>query len=242
VLQVTQQTVTYRILGRTPLVCNAMSAKVKQGLILPAKKNKAEQQATMKHNPPEEYRSSVYRSPEGPSRIVFPAVGFKRALADAAKDMPGAAKAQIGRLTYVTGEYVPIYGVPKLWMAVTRMADIAHTPDVRSRAIIPEWASELTLTFITPILKAVTVANLLTAAGLMRGIGDGRPEKGWGSYGQFEIVGNDEQRKRWEKLVKTGGTTAQDVALRDPHPYDAETAELLAWWQTESVRRGFKVA
>lgn len=39
---------------------------------------------------------------------------FKGAIRSAALDMPGAKKAQIGRLTYIAGDFVGIYGVPKL--------------------------------------------------------------------------------------------------------------------------------
>lgn len=243
VLKVTQNTLTFHILGITPLVMNAMSAKVKQGLLLPKKKNAAELASTLKHDPVAEYQTSIYRclNDDGPTRIIFPSVGYKKALASTALDIPGnAAKSQIGRLTYVNQDYVPIYGIPKIWMTVVRSAGMNHTPDVRSRAIIPEWASLLKLTFVTPILRDTAVINLLAAAGLMRGIGDGRPEKGWGSYGQFEIVGKEDER--WMGIVNAGGRIAQDVALDDPHPYDSETAELLKWFNAESKRRGFKVA
>jgi hypothetical protein len=242
IMEMTQGRLTVRLLGKTPLVLNAMSKKIIEGLLLPSKKNAAERAATLKHNPPEEYRSSVYRSMtnDAPTRIVFPSVAFKAALADAAKDIPGAAKAQIGRLTYVEGDTVSIYGIPQISMMVTRMADMNRTPDVRTRAIVPEWACEFSLTYLTPILKEITVVRLLAAAGLMRGVGDGRPEKGKFSYGQFELVGKDD--KRWDAIVKKGGRDAQDKALADPQPYNSDTLALLKWWASESERRGFKIA
>jgi len=170
IMEMTQGRLTVRLLGKTPLVLNAMSKKIIEGLLLPSKKNAAERAATLKHNPPEEYRSSVYRSMtnDAPTRIVFPSVAFKAALADAAKDIPGAAKAQIGRLTYVEGDTVSIYGIPQISMMVTRMADMNRTPDVRTRAIVPEWACEFSLTYLTPILKEITVVRLLAAAGAAR--------------------------------------------------------------------------
>lgn len=241
VVEIKQGRMMCNILGTSPLVLNAMSAKVKQGLLAPSKKNSAEKASTLKHNPPEEFRASAYKAMEkdAPTRIIFPAVSFKCALADVAKDIPGAAKAQVGRLTYVEGDAVPIYGIPKVWMTVTRQADINHTPDVRTRAILPQWACRITITYISTILKEITVGRLLAAAGIMRGIGDGRAEKGKFSYGQFELVAVDDAR--WLALTKTAGRVAQDKAFADPIPYDNETAELLVWWQSEAVRRGFKV-
>jgi len=242
VVEIKQGRMVCNILGTSPLVLNAMSAKIKQGLLSPSKKNAAEKASTLKHNPEEEFRASAYKAMEkdAPTRIIFPAVSFKSALADAAKDIPGAAKAQVGRLTYVEGDYVSIYGVPKLWMAVTRSADMNRTPDVRTRAILSQWACRISITYISTILKEITVGRLLAAAGIMRGVGDGRPEKGKMSYGRFEMVAADDAR--WLKLTKTAGRVEQDKAFATPEPYDGETAELLAWWQQDAVRRGFKVA
>lgn len=232
---------TCYVLGRSPLVLNAMSNKVKRELLSPHKKNAAEKASNLKHNPPVEFRDSAYKSrdDEAPTRIVFPTTAFKAALIDTAKDMPGAAKSQVGRLTWVETEQTAIYGVPQLWMSVVRMADIARTPDIRTRAILPQWACEITVTYVKPNLTEKAVASLLANAGLMRGIGDGRQEKGKFSFGQFELVSQDD--KRWHEIVKTGGRVAQDAAFENPAPYDGETAELLAWWETEANRRGFKV-
>lgn len=240
VVEIRQGRIVCNVLGRTPLVLNAMSAKIKQGLLSPRKKNAAEKASSLKHNPIEEYRATAYKAAEGPTRIIFPAVSFKAALADAAKDLPGAAKAQVGRLTYVEGDSVHIYGVPKMWMTVVRSADMNRTPDVRTRAILPEWACTVAISYIVPILRELTVGRLLAAAGIMRGIGDGRPEKGKFGYGQFELVGAEDPR--WLAITKAGGRKAQDEALANPQPYDGETEELLKWWQADAARRGFKVA
>ena len=48
--------------GMTPLIYNAMSAKVRGELLLPkGKKSAAEKATTLKHDPLAEYRASVYR-------------------------------------------------------------------------------------------------------------------------------------------------------------------------------------
>lgn len=241
ILEVSQGRADVCILGKTPLILNRMSEKAARELLLPRKKTAADKAGSLKHNPPEEYRASAYKSsdPKAATRLLLLSTAFKGAMRSVAVDIPGAAKAQIGRLTYVDGDYVDIYGIPKLFMSITRSADMNRTPDVRTRAIVPEWACRLSVTYVTPLLKEQAVVNLLAAAGIMRGVGDWRPEKGAGNYGQFELVSSND--KRFLDIVKRGGAKAQDEALANPECYDAESAELLTWFTDEAGRRGFKV-
>ena len=225
------------IRGLSPFVCNAMSAKAKRSLILPPgrKMNATEKATNLKHDPIDEYRNSTYRRKgSGNTRILFPATGFKGAMCNAALDTPGVAKTQIGRLVWVLGDMVDMYGAPKLWMNVVRMADQARTPDVRTRAILPEWAACITIQFVTPILTDSDIAKLMGRAGLLSGVGDFRQGKGKGSYGQFEMC----DKSAVEKIIKNGGRVQQDAALKDPEFYDVETEELFSWYNTERTKRG----
>ena len=198
-----------------------------------------ERATTLKHQPLEEYRASAYRAPENaPTHLAMLATAFKGAMKTAALDLPGARKAQIGRLVYVEGDYVPIYGVPQLFMAIVRSADMNKTPDVRTRAIIPRWACRLTITYVQPLMRAQAVSNLLAASGFTAGVGDGRPEKGAMNYGQFKIV--DEDHPEFLDIINTGGRSAQQVAMQAPSCYDDETLELLSWFDAELARRQLK--
>ena len=165
---------------------------------------------------------------------------FKKAMGPAALGMPGTKKVQIGRLVSVDWDAMPVWGVPNVFMAITRSADINKTPDVRTRAILPEWACRLSVRFQKPILREQSVANLLAAAGRLSGVGDWRQEKGSGSYGAFKLVSADD--KDFLRVIKTGGRNAQQEALDNPIPYNDETSEMLAWFEVELKRRGFKVA
>jgi hypothetical protein len=162
----------------------------------------------------------------------------RTAMATAALDMPGAKKTQIGRLVTVDWDAMPVYGLPKVFMAVTRSADMNKTPDVRTRAIVPEWACRLSIRFQKPIMREQSLANLLAAAGRLAGVGDWRQEKGSGSYGAFKLVSADD--KDWLRIVKTQGRAAQKDALDNPVAYNDETSEMLAWFDVELKRRGFK--
>lgn len=243
IVRIETGSVTFSVLGQTPLIYNAMSQKVRQGLLSPPpKKNASEKASTLKHNPLQEYRDSVYRtrSDKAPTRLVFPAGAFKKAFAGAATDVPGVQRAPLARLTWVEGTDIAIYGIPQMYMAVVRSSDMQRTPDVRTRAILTEWAAHVTISFQRPILRDKTVADLFAFAGKVRGIGDGRVEKGALNFGMFAPVSSDDPD--FARIVATQGREAQDAALESPEFYDTETEELYSWFVAETARRGFKVA
>jgi len=233
-------TVRVALLGRSPFIANRLAEKARQQLLMPApRKNAAARAAAPKHDPFTEYRSSPYTltDPEAPTLLAVPATAIKGALMSAALDLPGASKAQIGRLLYVEGELLPLYGEPKLLMSIVRSADMNRTPDVRTRAILPEWATIATIRYVVPLLSQATVANLLLAAGLVAGIGDWRPEKGKGGYGSFEFANVDDPRV--VRLLEQG-RTVQQRAMAEPQPYNTETLELLSWFEDEFIRRNHR--
>lgn len=243
IIEIEQGRIDFCILGTSPLIMNRMSQKVLHELLAPkGKKNAAEKASTMKHNPIEEFRASPYimTDPKAPTLLAILPTAFKRAMGTAALDMPGANKTQIGRLVSVEWAMQPVYGRPFIFMAVTRSADMNKTPDVRTRAILPEWACKLSITFRKPIIREQSITNLLAAAGFQSGVGDWRQEKGSGSYGAFKIVPADDAD--FKRIVKTQARAAQEEALANPEPYDAETGEMLSWFDVEMKRRGFKVA
>jgi len=242
VLKVTHSTLDFCVLGSTPIILNRMSEKVLRELLMPkGKKTASEKASSQKHIPLEEFRDSPYtnRDEDGATLIQHLSSAFKGAIKAAALDMPGATKSQIGRLTWVNGERVDIYGVPELLMSVTRSADINKTPDVRTRAIVPLWAARVSVSFVTPLLREQGIANLLASAGIMSGVGDWRPGKGSGTYGQFELVSEDDER--FSHIIKHGGRKAQEDAMASPNFYDQDTEDLFRWYEAEANRRGFKV-
>lgn len=241
ILTVTTGTFDCCIVGTSPLILNRMSQKAQRELLMPKGRKTAVDKATsLKHVPVDEYRASAYtlKDDAQPTLLALLSTAFKGAIRSAALDMPGAKKAQIGRLTYIDGEFVGIYGVPKLFMSITRSADMNKTPDVRTRAIVPAWACRLRITYVQPLIRAQAVANLLAAAGITIGVGDWRPEKGAGSYGQFRIAFEDDAD--FKRIVKVGGRAAQQAALDHPVCYDDETTELLSWFDDERSKRTLK--
>lgn len=238
VIEVVQGTINLNVLGTSPLICNRMSEKARRELLLPSgRKTTAEKASSLKHDPIAEFRASPYILSKGPTLIGLMASAFKGAMGTAALDLPGATKSKIGRLVYVEGEYVSIFGTPKLYMSIVRSADMNKTPDVRTRAILPEWACRIAISFVEPVIRQTAVVNLLAAAGITAGVGDWRPEKGKGAFGRFKIVNDDDPD--FARLMTTGGREEQVAALASPDTYDTETDELLSWYMDSAKIKGF---
>jgi hypothetical protein len=164
-----QEEVTFCILGETPFYCNRVTEKAKRELLFPrGRLTTAQKSNHLKHDPLEEYRNSPYcRKGDGPTRIMMMATAFKGAIGQAAIDMPTAvARAQIDRLVYVVDEFVPIFGIPMLDMAVVRSADMARTPDIRTRARINKWASVVTIRYTLPMVTEKLSRNCWLLPGL----------------------------------------------------------------------------
>ena len=241
--QVKTHTIDFCILGTSPLIMNRMSQKVWFELLAPkGRKSTAEKASSLKHDPLQEFRSAPYiiQSEKSKSLLGVMSSGFKKAMGTAALRSPGVKKTEINQLVYVEGEFAEVFGIPKVFMAITRSADMNKTPDVRTRAILPEWACKLSVTFVSPALRETSIANLLSSAGVVSGIGDWRQEKGSGSFGAFTLVPHD--HPDFVRILKTQGRKAQQEAMDTPEPYNDETSEMLAWFDVEIKRRGFKVA
>lgn len=230
-------TMTFRLLGLTPLIMHKQSQKMKRELLLPSRKNKAALQQTEKHNPYEEFRASAYISSMrgDKSYLHFPGGAFKRAISECAVDIPGAAKAQIGRLVSINSTSIDIYGLPYLHFMMARLGGQNKTPDPRFRCALKEWACEITLNFVASILTPASLANLVSAAGVIRGVGDGRVEKGALDFGQFRIVADDDEH--WHRIVAEQGFEAQKGMIESPVAYDEEAEEMLDFYDAESARR-----
>lgn len=226
-----------RIIGVTPLFQNRMANKVLTGLLLGSQKKTASERKEIKHHPFEEFRSSAEIVPSGATALGIRTIAIKSAMSTAAIETDGLTKAGVQRLLYLPGEHFALYGTPQLRIDVVRCADIARTPDMRSRAFLPIWGAEVVIQYITPQLNPNSVASLLCNAGALIGIGDYRQEKGKGNFGLFRVLGENEQDDEWDLLVKHHGRKAQLAALANPEFANTETAELCALYASEVNRR-----
>jgi len=226
----------FGIVGTTPFIFNRLSQKAQRELLLPSKKKTTVEKAgSLKHNPPKEYRDSVYTTSEGDTALCFPATAFKKSLASSALRIPGAKKTEIGQLVRIHGYRVPIWGIPQVYMTGVRSADMNKTPDIRTRAIVNEWATTIEVSFIRPLLTLKAIMNLFVAAGEIMGVGDGRQEKGALDFGSFRIVQPGDED--YIRICKTGGRDEQLAALDEPTMFDDETSDLWSWWHQEAKDR-----
>jgi hypothetical protein len=241
IVSISQNSVTIAVIGESPLILNRLSEKAKHELLMPSgRKNAAAKAISLKHDPMAEFQAAAHRLPGGPTLLAVPSTAIKGAMRTAALDLPGASKAQIGRLVYLPSEYTPVYGTPMLKCDVVRSADIGRTPDIRTRVVIPQWAAMVTVTFTTPMIKERAVVNLLAAAGVTSGVGDWRPEKGSGAFGRFTLTNVTDPK--FAQILATGGRDAQVEAMAAAEPYDDETRDLLAWFSAEFIKRGYRAA
>jgi hypothetical protein len=233
-----QGRVTLKLIGNTPFYFNAMSAKAKRTLLIGGAKKTAAERKELKHDPETEFYDSVYRLPDGPTLLGFPAPGVKNAMATAALETPGVTKTSVQRLIFLPEQKIKMWGKPYLKMDVVRSADMNKTPDVRTRAFLPRWCAEVDIAFVQPTLSVHSIVSLLSNAGGIVGIGDFRQEKGRGSYGTFAVAGDDlgDWQSYWDEVTQEG-REVQQHALENPEMADDETAELMALLEEERARR-----
>lgn len=229
--------VRLRIIGTTPMFQNRMAEKAKQQLLVGGQKKGKADRVLIKHNPIDEYRSSAEIIPGGPTALGLKVVAVKAAMATAALETPGLSKTGAQRLLFMPGEFAALYGTPQLRMDVVRSADVAKTPDIRSRCFLPRWGAELDIQFIVPQLSVLSVVTLLCNAGILIGVGDYRQEKGKGGFGTFRVLGDGEDDPEWDDLVANHGREAQEAALREPQYANTETEDLMAFYASEVKRR-----
>lgn len=233
-----QGRVTLKLIGNTPFYFNAMSAKAKRSLLIGGGKKTAAERKELKHDPETEFRDSVYRLPDGPTLLGFPAPGVKGAMATAALETPGVTKTSVQRLIFLPEQKIKMWGKPYLKMDVVRSADMNKTPDVRTRAFLPRWCAEVEIAFVQPTLSTHSIVSLLQNAGVIIGIGDFRQEKGRGSYGTFSVAGDDlgEWAEYWDEVTQEG-RDVQQHALDNPEVADDDTRELMVLLQEERIKR-----
>lgn len=233
-----QGRVTLRLIGSTPMFFNAMSAKAKRSLLLGGGKKTAAEKRELKHNPEEEFFDSTYRQATGPTLLCFPGSGPKAAMQTAALRTPGVAKTEVKQLVFMPQLRINIWGKPLLKMDVVRSADMNRTPDIRTRAYLPQWCTEVEVAFTTPQLSVHSIVSLMANAGKVCGLGDFRIEKG-GSYGGFVVTGSEDMgdfQSDWDEITQQG-RVIQQAALDNPEYADEETAELMAILEEERERR-----
>lgn len=190
------------VVGDTPLIVHAWSAKAKREMLeKQMKKAKAAKEAK---DPRKDFEESMYRLPDG--GYGFPSVGFKSAAATAALTTDGIKKAHALRAFHVVGEDIDVEGAfegTKMRQNLVRIEgsppamreDLVRvgmgTADLRYRAEFFPWHARVLIRYQARLLSPEQILNLINLAGFSVGIGEWRPERE-GQSGMFHVATDDD--------------------------------------------------
>lgn len=182
------ETLIVPIVGTSPLIMHAWSAKARQQMLDSMQGRKTPK--TVK-DPQAEYEAALYRRDDG--GYGFPVLAFKSATVEASRFYgKSVTKVALRQSLFFSGEYsksagqslVPIYGEPQMREDVVRVGISGR--DLRYRPEFPEWSSELTVTYVRSSLTHESVLSLIDAGGLGTGVGEWRPERD-GFFGNYRL-------------------------------------------------------
>ncbi len=174
-----------RLIGDSPLICHAWSAKAKKQML--DKQMKRAKTAKEAKNPEQDYRESLYHLPEGGHG--FPAIAFKSAAVSASRFVDGAKMTVMRGAFHIDQEFVTIEGEPTPREDMVRVG--LGTADIRYRGEFREWAVTLPIKFNAGAISAEQIANLFNTGGFGVGVGEWRPEKN-GPYGRFHVATSED--------------------------------------------------
>lgn len=168
-----------RIVGDSPLITHAWSAKAKQMML--DKQMKKGTQAKEAKDPQKDYEESIYRLPDG--GCGFPAIGIKACAIRGAKAL-GMVMADTRAAFHIEGDLLRINGEPQPREDMVRVG--MGTADIRYRAEFSTWSIDLPISYNARIVSAEQIVAMLDAGGFGTGIGEWRPEKD-GQFGRFHV-------------------------------------------------------
>jgi len=187
------QMIDIPIIGDSPLICHAWSAKAKKMLL--DKHMKKASAGRVAKDPWQDFCETLYwldGMPESPTeddvengRFGFPAVAFKGAAITAVTTIGTMTKVMARQCFHVESEFVEILGpAPAQRFDIVK---VGMTTDTDFRAEFAEWGAILRVKYNANVLSAEQVIGLFEAGGFGVGIGDWRPERD-GVHGRFHVA------------------------------------------------------
>jgi|TARA_Y100000310_G_scaffold100686_1_gene98536 hypothetical protein len=174
------------LIGDSPILMHKWSDKAKKEMLDKQMGKNTKQRG--KKNPEQDYKESMHKCSDGPTKYGFPANGVKACACRGAKEVAGLDMTKARTSFHVLGELVPIYGSPEMHESMVR---IAQTTDIRYRGIFNEWATRFTVRFNADIITYDQIVNIFEYGGFGCGIGEWRPARN-GTMGMFH-VGTEEE-------------------------------------------------
>lgn len=189
------------VIGDTPLIVHAWSAKARRQMLSKHMKLAKEQREAK--DPVKDYEESMYRLDDG--GYGFPSIGFKAAAVTAVTSISGLAKTEARQAFHVVGEGVDMSGAfngVRMRQNLVRIGGEPHmredpvkigmTTDLRYRAEFWPWSAAVLVRYNASLLSASQILQLFNFAGFGCGIGEWRPEKD-GENGMFHVAAEGER-------------------------------------------------
>lgn len=175
------QRVLIDIVGDSPLIVHAWSAKAKKEML--DKQMKKAKTAREAKDPMRDYEEAFYRLPDGTP--AFPTIAFKSAAVSAGgRFSEGLKMTELRGAFFVEGEYVEIIGDPSMREDMVRVG--MGTADIRYRPEFKQWKVQLPIKYNADKISLDQLVNIFNLAGFGVGVGEWRPERD-GQYGMFHV-------------------------------------------------------
>jgi len=185
--RIAAETLQVPIVGTTPVIIHAWSAKAKRQMLDAMQGRKTPKEPK---DPEAEYEAAFYRLKDG--RPGMPALAFKSATVGGArffgKQITMTALRQFcffrGEPGLTGQQLVPLEGEAVMREDVVTVG--RGGSDLRYRPQFTEWSAQLVVTYVTSMLTRDSLLSLIDAGGMGVGVGEWRPEKS-GDFGTYQI-------------------------------------------------------
>jgi hypothetical protein len=197
--RISQETILVPIIGTSPLIMNAWSAKARQAMLDAMQGRRSPRKSK---DPEAEYESALYRlkprrgrGSAGAPKYGFPADAFKQSTIGAARFYgKDVTMTSLKQFIFIHGEaaddgraLVPIVGEPQMREDVVR---VGQGTDLRYRPAFYPWSATLRVTYMKDSITRDSVLSLIDAGGLAVGVGEWRPQRN-GTFGTYQIDTDD---------------------------------------------------
>ncbi len=185
--------VTLEVIGDSPLIVHAWSAKAKKEML--DKQMKKAKTAKSAKDPERDYEEAFYRLPDGSP--AFPVIAFKAAAVSAGgRFSDGLKMTELRGAFHIEGELVAVEGKPTMREDMVRVG--MGTADIRYRPEFKSWRVALPIRYNADAISLDQIVNIFNLAGFGVGVGEWRPEKD-GQYGMFHVATDADAPRKAKK-------------------------------------------
>lgn len=178
------------LVGDSPLIVHAWSQRAKDAIL--RKQQKKAPAAKEVRNPEQDFRESLYLTPE--DKYGFPLTAFKSAAVTVCSQIDGISKVFARQAFHVCGgDLVEIRGSEPIMREDMVRVGVGST-DLRYRGEFWPWHCEITIEYNASAISAEQLVAIFNASGFGVGVGDWRPERD-GRNGRYHVATGEEAEK-----------------------------------------------